>query len=235
MNKKNRFGISAVIIIMGLLCLAGFCKKEEDEDTPGGITDKDGNSYTSVTIGTQVWMVENLKTTKYNDGSPIPNVMDNTAWLQLTTDAYSWYDNDVSNKTPYGALYNWYAVNTGKLCPSGWHVPSDAEWITLKSYLGGEDVAGGKLKEAGTNHWDSPNTGATNDSGFSALAAGKRDYYIGDFKEMGTTTMFWSATEGDWNGELIAYTVNLRNTGNKFYTSEMTFPIYGLSVRCLKN
>ena len=99
--------------------------------------------------------------------------MDNTAWLQLTTDAYGWYDNNVANKTPYGALYNWYAVNTSKLCPYGWHVPSDVDWTRLKSYLGGEDVAGGKLKEAGTNHWDSPNTGATNDSGFSALPVSK--------------------------------------------------------------
>ena len=116
----------------------------------------------------------NLKTTKYNDGTSIPNVTNDTSWSNLTTGAYCWYNNDVSYKNPYGALYNWYAVNTGKLAPKGWHVPSDAEWTTLITYLGGESIAGGKLKEAGTTHWLSPNTEATNSTGFSALPGGRR-------------------------------------------------------------
>ena len=116
--------------------------------TLDGINDIDGNAYNKVTIGRQTWLVENLRTTKYNDGTLIPLVQDNTAWSNLITPGYCWFDNDeVANKNPYGALYNWYAVNTGKLCPSGWHVPTDTEWTTLIDNLGGLDVAGGKLKE----------------------------------------------------------------------------------------
>ena len=120
----------------------------------GNVTDDDGNVYHSVTIGTQVWMVENLKTTKYNDGTSIPLVTDATDWHNLLTPGYCWNNNDEATyKATYGALYNWYTVNTGNLCPTGWHVPGDAEWTTLTTYLGGEDVAGGKLKEVGITHW----------------------------------------------------------------------------------
>src|SRR5450759_4787246 len=114
------------------------------------VKDIDGNVYKTVTIGKQVWMVENLKTTKYNDGITIPLVIDNTAWTDLITPKYSWFNNDIANKEVYGALYNWYTVNTNKLCPKGWHIPTDEEWTTLTTYLGGEGVAGGKLKETGT-------------------------------------------------------------------------------------
>jgi uncharacterized protein (TIGR02145 family) len=137
------------------------------------VTDIDGNIYHTVTIGTQVWMVENLKTTKYRNGDPIPNVTGN-AWAALTTGAYCWYNNDAATyKATYGALYNWYAVaDSRNIAPTGWHVPTDAEWTTLTTFLGGESVAGGKLKETGTNHWTSPNTGATNETGFTALPGG---------------------------------------------------------------
>jgi uncharacterized protein (TIGR02145 family) len=126
-------------------------------------------------------------------------------------------------------------VNTNKLCPIGWHVPTIDEWKSLETYLGGIDIAGGKLKEAGTTHWISPNTGATNDSDFSALPAGRGDYSFGDFKMMGTNTTFWSATEGDYLGTLIAYSMGLSNLENKVYSAEMSFPRYGFSVRCIKN
>lgn len=134
----------------------------------------DGDVYRTDTIGSQVWMVENLKTTKYNDGSSIPNVTDNTTWNGLNTGAYCWYNSDISNKKPYGALYNWYTLNTGKLAPYGWHVPTDVEWESLIDHLGGESVAGGKLKESGTTHWQTPNIGATNESGFTAVPGGFR-------------------------------------------------------------
>ncbi|MBI5010148.1 MAG: fibrobacter succinogenes major paralogous domain-containing protein, partial [Bacteroidia bacterium] len=137
------------------------------------VSDIDGNVYQTVTIGTQVWMKENLKTTKLNDGIALPNVIDNAAWAALTTTGYCWYNNDATTyKSTYGALYNWYAVNTGKLCPIGWHVPSDDEWTLLTTFRGGYSVAGGKLKETGTLHWTSPNTGATNETGFTALPGG---------------------------------------------------------------
>jgi uncharacterized protein (TIGR02145 family) len=201
--------------------------------TYGTMTDVDGNTYKTIQIGTQNWMAENLKITKYNDGTAIPNVTDGTAWSNLTTPGYCWYDNNETfAKNTYGALYNWYAVNTGKLCPTGWHLPLDAEWTTLITFLGGEDVAGGKLKETGTIHWSSPNTGATNESGFTAIPAGERFntgpfFYL--FNDYG---YWWSATE---------YSI----TGNAYYRymSYDNSCVYwgynynkdGLSVRCLKD
>jgi len=156
------------------------------------VTDADGNVYHTVKIGTQTWTVENLKTTHYNDGTAIPLVTDSVAWKNLTTGAYCWYNNSSKYKNTYGALYNWYAVNTGKLAPAGWHVPTDAEWDTIEALLGGEAVAGGALKDTGTVYWKSPNTGATNSSGFSALPGGSRGYN-GAFDGVGTNGSWWSA------------------------------------------
>ena len=135
-------------------------------------TDFDGNNYPVGQIGTQIWMVENLKTTRYNDGTDILSITDNTTWENLITPGYCFYNNGVVNKNTYGALYNWYAVNTGKLAPKGWHVPTNDEYTTLITFLGGESVASSKLKESGTSHWQSPNTEATNQSGFTALPGG---------------------------------------------------------------
>jgi uncharacterized protein (TIGR02145 family) len=172
--------------------------------------DIDSNAYPIVKIGNQWWTVENLKVTHYRDGTAIPLVTDNSAWYGLSTGAYCAYNNDASNESDtYGYLYNWYAVNgnggTYNLAPSGWHVPSDAEWQTLVDYLGGGAVAGGKLKEAGTAHWKSPNTGATNESGFTALPWGDRNI-LSDFVDVGSGADFWSSTElgssGAWYREL---------------------------------
>ena len=162
---------------------------------PIRVSDIDGNTYSIVVIGNQIWMAENLKTTKYNDGTDIPLVTDNTEWENLTTPGYCWYNNDeASYKNTYGAIYNWYTVNTGKLCPTDWHLPTDEEWTTLTDYLGGEDIAGGKLKEYGTTHWAAPNTGASNENGFTALPSGYRvsyDYFYG----IGTFGYWWTSTE----------------------------------------
>ena len=156
------------------------------------ITDIDGNVYHTVTIGTQVWMVENLKTTRLNDGTSIPMVTDNTTWNYLHSPGYCWYNNDPATyKNTYGALYNWLAVNTGKLAPVGWHVPSVEEWNTLVLWLGGTNIAGGKMKEKGNSHWNLPNTGATNESGFTGLPGGGRDY-SGNFYILQNTGIFWS-------------------------------------------
>jgi uncharacterized protein (TIGR02145 family) len=139
-------------------------------------------------------MASNLKTTKYNDGTDIPLVTDAAVWAYLKTPGYCWYNNDAAtNKNTYGALYNWYAVNTEKLCPTGWHIPSDLEWTTLTTFLGGTDVAGGKLKETGTIHWQSPNTGATNESLFTALPGGRRDFKT--YSNAGNDGNWWSSTE----------------------------------------
>jgi len=192
---------------------------------PSTVTDIDGNVYKTVTIGTQTWMAENLKTTKYNDGTNIPNVTDSVTWAGLSTPGYCWYENNIANKTTYGALYNWYAVNTAKLAPTGWHVSTYAEWTTLTN-----SVAGGKLKEIGTTHWDSPNTGATNETGFTALPGGIR-YYDGQFDDVGSTGGWWGATE---------YATAHAFDWYMYYNSNLVYGIYnfkvfGLSVRCIKD
>ncbi len=188
-------------------------------------TDGDNNNYPVVMIGTQVWMAENLKTTKYNDGTAIPlSVL--AFWNELITPAYCWNNID---KATYGALYNWYAVSTGKLCPTGWHVPIDAEWINLATYLGGLDVAGGKLKEAGTTHWLYPNLGATNETGFTALPGGRHGTLDDN---VGYGGYWWSFTEFY---PLYAYGVfmhyNLSELAGIYGLSEYE----GYSVRCLSD
>lgn len=159
--------------------------------TYGDVTDIEGNTYKTIQIGTQLWMAENLATTKFDDGTDIPLITSNTTWTGLTSPAYCWYGNVT---VAYGALYNWYAVNSGKLCPSGWHVSSDEDWTTLSTYLGGLTSAGGKLKETGTLHWLSPNSGATNTSGFTAVPGGYR-YYNGVYNTIKHYGYWWTATE----------------------------------------
>lgn len=194
------------------------------------VTDIDGNVYHTVAIGTQVWMVENLKTTKYRDGTAIPNVTENMAWRDLTTGAYCNFKNDTSKVNAYGCLYNWYAVsNTLKIAPAGWHVPTIAEWNTLVKYLSGKDHAGSKLKETGTTHWLGPNDDATNSSGFSALPGGYR--YLDGSHYIGSYGYWWSSTEfsatNAWNMNMY-YDKGI--AGNFNYRKN-----YGFSVRCLKD
>jgi uncharacterized protein (TIGR02145 family) len=217
---KNMFRISGVIL---LIFLVHSCKKEDDNS----IKDGDGNIYTSVKIGTQLWLSENLKTTKYNDGTAIPNVTNADDWFGLTTPSYCWYNNDASTyKNSYGALYNWYAVNTGKLCPEGWHVSTGADWTTLITYLGDENAAGGKLKESGTIHWNAPNTGSTNESGFTALPGGYRDYN-GVFSLIRNSGYWWSTTTGS-TYRFIDYNTSYLGQG-------MNDSNYAYSVRCVKD
>jgi uncharacterized protein (TIGR02145 family) len=194
--------------------------------------DSDGTYYPIVKIGTQVWMAENLNTTKYNDGTPISKVTGDTDWANLNYSAYCWYDNDsLKYSTTYGALYNWYAINSGKLCPIGWHAPSQHEWSILNTYLGGELVAGGKLKEEGTTHWLSPNTGATNITRFTALPGGYRDIY-GIFNGLGVNGNWWLSTavsEGSSKFTIIIAGATYAFNTNNFNKTN------GLSVRCIKN
>jgi len=165
MRRKFWFYLITISGVL-LIFITGY-KQDNNNNTE---TDYDGNVYHTVTIGTQIWMVENLKTTHYRNGDPIPNVPDNTQWSNLTTSAYCNYNNDANNAKTYGLLYNWYAaINSLNICPVGWHVPSANEWKKLETYMGGVGVAGGKMKEAGTTHWISPNTKAGNSSGFSGL------------------------------------------------------------------
>lgn len=198
-------------------------------ETSGTFTDaRDGAVYKWIKIGSQIWMTENLKATKYNDGTEIPNVTNQSTWNGLSSGAYCYYNNEEAQyRNTYGGLYNWYAVNTGKLAPKGWHVPTDAEWTTLSDYLGGESVAGGKMKS--TIGWNSPNTGATNSSGFSALPGGGR--YDDNFHRLGECSIWWSSTPYDTFRILAIYTVNNNNSLNN--TPYGMF--YGFSVRCVRD
>jgi uncharacterized protein (TIGR02145 family) len=199
------------------------------------VSDVDGNIYNTIEIGNQLWMKENLKTSKYNDGTSITNITDNIVW-KAGGAAYCWYNNDYSTYgTVYGALYNWYAVDTisnnGKnVCPIGWHVPTDNDWTILINYLGGDSIAGGKMKEIGTTHWKSPNTGATNESGFTGLPGlyrnGTDGLFIGN--SVGT---WWSSTEDDANHARNRYI---------WYPNAIAYMSYdvkqnGLSIRCISD
>jgi uncharacterized protein (TIGR02145 family)/uncharacterized repeat protein (TIGR02543 family) len=159
------------------------------------MTDYDGNEYNTVTIGTQTWTVENLRTTHYTDGTAIPLVTDSSTWGSLTSAGYCWYNNDSATYNGiYGKLYNGYVIQTGLLAPSGWHVPTLVEWDTLSLFLGGDSVSGGKLKEAGTTIWSSPNIGATNEIGFTALPGGGRSL-AGYFNVLvGNTGCWWTTS-----------------------------------------
>jgi uncharacterized protein (TIGR02145 family) len=203
--------------------------------TYGTITDIDGKSYKTIPIGIQVWMAENLRTTKFNDGSAIQSVTDDAHWSNLLTPAYSWYDNnDTLYANIYGAYYNWFAVSTGNLCPAGWHIPSDSEWQQLVDYLGGSDIAGSKIKETGTNDWVLPNTDATNESGFTALPAGQRGSIDGIFNGQGIYGGWWSTTELDVSPLSAAWCRWVHGDTTVVARNEI-FKKDGFSVRCIKD
>jgi uncharacterized protein (TIGR02145 family) len=180
----------------------------------------------NATIGSQVWTTTNLDVTTYRNGDVIPQVTDGTAWSALTTGAWCYQGNNSANGPVYGKLYNWYAVNDPRgLAPLGWHIPSNAEWTTLTGFLGGDSVAGGKMKETGTTHWAGSNTGATNTSGFTALPGG---YNNGTFNSLTTSGFWWSSSESDTSNakfRVIDYNATFMNGGS-------TIKAAGFSVRC---
>lgn len=191
-------------------------------------SDFDNNNYATVQIGTQTWMAENLKTTHYKNGVSIPNITDSSVWIGLNNGATCLYNNDSSYRTIYGSLYNWFSVNTGNLCPTGWHVPTDAEWTILTNYLGGESIAGGKLKSIST--WNNPNIGATNETGFTALPAGFRRGF-GSFGSIEKYSLWWSATECNISD---AWTRDASYDYSNMVRMEYG-KLAGFSVRCLKD
>lgn len=195
------------------------------------VTDIDGYVYETIKIGEQWWMAQNLKVTRYRNGDPIPNVTLNTVWIDLTSGGYCTYNNENTHVAVYGRLYNWYAVNDPRnIAPEGWHVPTDADWQTLIDYLGGNAVAGGKMKETGTVHWLDPNTGATNESGFTAVPGGCRDW-TGHFTNKYLQAYFWSVTEMDSS--------NARCRNLDYYTAEAVRDFWdkraGFSIRCVRD
>lgn len=220
-----------ILIMVFLLGLSG-CKKSDSTTTPSTgatVTDIDGNVYPTVTIGTQTWMAANLRTTKYRNGNPIPVVTDSAQWKGLTTDAYCNINNDANTVAVYGRLYNWNAVtSSSNIAPVGWHVPTDAEWTTLTTFLG--SGAGGKLKSTGTTYWNSPNAGATNSTGFNGLPGGDRSNN-GAFHYFGTYGCFWCTTEASvTDGWEYVLSCNSANVTRMQYSKGL-----GLSVRCVKD
>lgn len=248
----NKINVKISLTITSLVLLFSACSKDNEQDdvssgnsnkgyTPalfntnvnyGSMVDQDGIEYKTVIIGTQTWMAENLRSKKYNDGTPISNVTDDIKWSQLTSGAYCSYSNTNNSDTivNYGYLYNWYAVNTGKLAPQGWHVPSHTDLNLLIEYLGGINVAGGKIKEIGTIHWASPNTGTTNESGFTALPGGTRGY-SGLFGSIGSHCNIWSSTEYHNN---YAWILNIGFIGSSVTIGNFNKE-FGFSVRCVKD
>jgi uncharacterized protein (TIGR02145 family) len=206
------------------------------------MTDQDGNVYRTVKIGNQWWMAENLKVTHYRNGEAIPNVTDAAAWSNLSSGAYCDYDNNTSNVSTYGRLYNWYAVSDSRnIAPSGWHVPTNAEWKKLEMYLGmsqsdadaenwrGDNVAG-KLKETGYSHWASPNTDANNESGFTALPAGVRNP-SGEFYWIRLANYLWTSdTPQPWIRGL-----NYDRPGMARGSVTAEHIVDGYSIRCIKD
>lgn len=196
----------------------------------GLVTDINGNTYNVIKIGSQYWLDRNLNVTLYRNGDAIPNISDGNAWKYLTTGAYCNNNNDASNAAIYGRLYNGYAASDNRnIAPEGWHVPTDTEWTVLTTYLGGVSVAGGKLKETGTTHWLSPNIGATNESGFTALPGGYRDLY-GDYYVNENYGYWWSSTMSStdaWVRILLSNNINVVRNNSKI--------IYGFSVRCVRD
>jgi len=235
--KKSKI-ILFVILFFVTIKTSISCSEEKETTEPpvievGTVTDTDGNVYKTIKIGTQWWMAENLRTTKFRNGEEIPNTASNSDWMSLSSSSYCYYNNDFATYgSIYGALYNWKAVNDSRyIAPEGWHIPTDEEWKTLINYLGGFNAAGGKMKEAGTAHWVSPNTGATNSSGFSALPTGSRGGSTGEFGWVGLGNDYWSST-GNTQTEAWAYYVGnniagcLRLSHNKSN---------GFAIRCIKD
>jgi uncharacterized protein (TIGR02145 family) len=204
--------------------------------------DGSGNYYSEVIIGAQIWMAENLRTTKYNDGTDIPLITGINQWGDNTNNKTQlpmmcWYDNDQTKYTAnkFGALYNWYAINPStngnkNVCPLGWHVPNNAEWTTLSTFLGGSSVSGGKMKSVGTLYWSSPNTDATNSSGFTALPGGFR-FLNGYFEGVGVNSFWWSSTEIN-SANAANLVLDFNNGFSNFGNSPKE---NGFSIRCIKD
>ncbi len=216
------------ILIISIVLIANACNKEQI-DKPLTVTDIDKNVYNTVQIGEQIWMIENLKVTKYKNGEDIPNVTNDSTWLHTWTGAYCNYEHFDNNGEIYGRLYNWFVISDSRgICPDGWHVPTKEEWEILIDYLGGREIAGGKMKEIGTDHWISPNTGATNESGFTGLPGG--GWFL-SFDAIGEGGYWWTST--DWSDiGTYGWWLSYKNT---LTSSTGRDKRMGFSIRCIKD
>lgn len=250
MQKEKKIWIFLLVVTGYTMFLAASCKKEDDQpDNPTNgkttaifnphldystVTDQDGNTYKTIVIGTQTWMAENLRTTKYRNGDSIPEISDSIVWDNLKTGAYCNHNNDNSFQmvATYGRLYNWYAVSDSRnIAPLGWHVPTNDEWTTLITYLGGDTLSIKKLKEKGSAHWCLYNEGSDNSSGFTALPGGSRFgiYFI----QSGYLGYWWSSTEDD--SKISAWYRSLTIQPGEPISPYIWFKEAGFSVRCIKD
>ena len=236
MKKKNRLLISLLLIGL-VLIITNSCMKDDankdDSLTFGTLTDIDGNIYKTITIGNQTWMAENLKTTKYSDGTLIGTT--SPASLDIFDEnfpKYQWvYNGTESNVSTYGRMYTWYALTSScNICPSDWHIPTDSEWESLIDYLGGYEVAGSKLKETGLTHWQSPNEEVTNETGFTALPGGYRFYY-GGFFDLGKYGIWWTSTEAS----TIFARMHYMEASSGIVGWNIADKKIGYSVRCIRD
>jgi uncharacterized protein (TIGR02145 family) len=196
----------------------------------GSVTDYDGNTYNTITLGSQVWFRENLRTTHYRNGDPVPNTTNSNEWINNLTAAYCWYNNEITYKEPYGALYNHYVVeNASGICPAEYHVPSEPEWTVMINSIGQTNLAGGMLKD--TTLWTSPNSGATNSSGFTALPTGCRGYDDAHFHSLGLTTWFWTSTLDGLSDPRVYFIINNSATITSYANPKRD----GFSIRCIKD
>jgi uncharacterized protein (TIGR02145 family) len=222
MNRMKLGNLAAVMII--------FLFSGMSVSSGQSVKDVDGNLYATTHVGKQEWMAENLKTTKFNDGTKIPLVADKKIWSKLSSPGYCWFNNNIDKKEEYGALYNFYTVSTKKLCPVGWHVPTQAEITNLITFLGDQNLAGNRIKEDGTKHWKSSITIVNNEFEFTALPGGFR-LYSGAFSEEGEYGVWWSSTEYE---STQAWNMGLYFNSTKLYNGH-DIRQAGFSVRCLKN
>jgi uncharacterized protein (TIGR02145 family) len=253
-TMRNTFFTPQAVVLVAAILLMPSCKKDDDRPRSSGggggggsglpsylnaalsygtVTDQDGNSYYTIQIGGQEWMAQNLRTTTYANGDPIPNVMDDLQWGGLTTGAWAHYENNGSYENPYGKLYNWYAVaDPRNVCPNNWHVPTDVEWGTLVGYLDPANAtAGGMMKSTSTQYWQDPNEGATNESGFSGLPGGFRWVDGGGFYDVGYYGNWWTASE---YGENDTFTINLFSY-DAAIGAGVNYKRDGLCVRCVRD
>lgn len=239
-SRISEIGVSLVLTNGKSIIIPGLSVANHKSNPTSGygpnITDVEGNSYKTVYIGKQQWMAENLKVSKYNDGSAIPNVTDNNQWAN-SYDAWSSYNNDSSNDLIYGKLYTWYVIGVSlegnkNVCPTGWHVPSTAEWNILFEYLGGANIAGGKMKQEGTLNWIDPNVDATNSSLFTALPGGFRDD-SGPFIGLKTAGYWWSSSQ-DINDKGYAWPFLIGNSSGAI-SGGYNHKLDGLSIRCIRD
>ncbi len=253
MKKQNKDLINLILIIGFIIITMTSCEKKnvdlvnltKGKTTAafnpnlkyGTMTDQDGNVYKTIKIGSQIWMAENLRTIHYRNGDPVINVTENAKWDTTTSGAYCSYNNikNADSIATYGMLYNWYAVSDPRrLAPTGWHIPTDKEWGILINYLGGDSIAGGKLKERGTEHWESENVGATNESGFTALPSGARNYYDGSFNWINDNTFWWSSTEEDNTYAWYRY-INRKSPSVERFSLYVGNKRSGFAIRCIKD